>query len=177
MAPILLTHEEIKQADESQLIIYNPIDGFTDGMIPSVRGLPYESGSITPLLFLVPNLTQQAFQFAVSMLNLSNILQSLLLAAWYDREDIRSEVQRNHKKENDKLRTHLLVEQANRQNEGLSPGLKDDSPGLKPVANVKRGSFIMTITTISPKNNFKKLLSLAKDKELNIKTCSWIRAF
>ena len=35
----------------------------------------------------------------------------------------------------------------------------------------------MTITTISPKNNFKKLLSLAKDKELNIKTCSWIRAF
>ena len=64
-------------------------------MMPSVRGLPYESGSITPLLFLVPNLTQQSFQFAVSMLNLSNILQSLLLAAWYDREDIRSEVQRN----------------------------------------------------------------------------------
>lgn len=35
----------------------------------------------------------------------------------------------------------------------------------------------MTFTTISPKNQFKQLLALAKDKEMNTKTCSWIRAF
>ena len=93
-----------------------------------------------------------------------------------DRDDIRTEVERNLKKENDQLRSKLLIEQAHWQF-GDSPGIKDDSPGLKVSAPVKRGSFIMTFTTISPKNNFKKLLLLAKDKDLNNGTCSWIRAF
>ena len=44
------------------------------------------------------------------MLNLSNILQSLLLAAWMDRDDIRNEVERNLKKENDQHRAKLLIE-------------------------------------------------------------------
>jgi hypothetical protein len=35
----------------------------------------------------------------------------------------------------------------------------------------------MTVITISPKNQFKKLAVLAKDKELNANTCSWLRAF
>ena len=35
----------------------------------------------------------------------------------------------------------------------------------------------MTFTTISPKNQFKKLLALAKDKDMHMGTCSWIRAF
>lgn len=35
----------------------------------------------------------------------------------------------------------------------------------------------MTFTTISPKNQFKQLLALAKDKEMHMGTCSWIRAF
>ena len=110
MAPILLTHEEVKQTDDEQLIMHSPFEGYTDGQCPSVRGLPNESGPYTPLIFLVPNLTQQVFQFAVSMLNLSNILQSLLLAAWMDRDDIRNEVERNLKKENDQHRAKLLIE-------------------------------------------------------------------
>ena len=110
------------------------------------------------------------------MLNLSNILQSLLLAAWTDRDDIRLEVQKNHKRESDTLRAKLLEEDIF-LNEGSSPLLKEHSPGLKAAAPVKRGSFVMTFTTISPKNNFKKLLALAKDKDLNAGSCSWIRAF
>ena len=35
----------------------------------------------------------------------------------------------------------------------------------------------MTFTTISPKNQFKQLLALAKDKEMHMGTCSWLRAF
>ena len=35
----------------------------------------------------------------------------------------------------------------------------------------------MTFTTIRPKNQFKKLLALAKDKEMHMGTCSWVRAF
>jgi len=35
----------------------------------------------------------------------------------------------------------------------------------------------MTITTISPKNHFKKILALTKDKVLDQKTCNWRQAF
>lgn len=178
MAPILLTHEEVKQTDEENLIVHSPFEGYTDGQCPSVRGLPIESGPFTPLIFLVPNLTQQVFQFAVSMLNLSNILQSLLLAAWADRDDIKVEVARNLKRENEHYRAKLLEAARPRQvGDDKSPGLKEPSPGLKVNAPVKRGSFIMTFTTISPKNNFKKLLALSKGKDLNTDSCSWIRAF
>ena len=156
--------------------MHAPFEGHTDGQCPSVRGLPVESGPFAPLIFLVPNLTQQVFQFAVSMLNLSNILQSLLLAAWTDRDDIKVEVARNLKRENEHQRAKLL-EAAQREIEGGSPGLQEPAPGLKVTAPVKRGSFIMTFTTISPKNNFKKLLALSKGKDLSTESCSWIRAF
>ena len=92
VAPILLTHEEVKLSDDDELIMHSPFEGYTEEMCPTVRGLPIESGPYTPLIFLVPNLTQQVFQYAVSLLNISNILQSLLLAAWTDRDDIRLEV-------------------------------------------------------------------------------------
>lgn len=55
-----------------------------------------------------------------------------------------------------------------------------NSPGLKlPVKKEEKkcSSFVMTFTTISPKNQFKKLAAQAKDKELNANTCSWIRAY
>lgn len=36
---------------------------------------------------------------------------------------------------------------------------------------------MMTITTISPKNHFKKILASTKDKILDQKTCTWLYAF
>lgn len=39
------------------------------------------------------------------------------------------------------------------------------------------GSFKFTMTTISPKNQYKKLALVAKNKPLNQVTCHWMRAF
>lgn len=36
---------------------------------------------------------------------------------------------------------------------------------------------MMTITTISPKNHFKKILASTKDKVLDQQTCNWMQAF
>lgn len=36
---------------------------------------------------------------------------------------------------------------------------------------------MMTITTISPKNHFKKILALTKDKTLNQQSCNWLYGF
>jgi hypothetical protein len=36
---------------------------------------------------------------------------------------------------------------------------------------------MMTITTISPKNHFKKILATTKDKVLDDTTCNWLQAF
>lgn len=33
---------------------------------------------------------------------------------------------------------------------------------------------MMTITTISPKNHFKKILATTKDKVLDLKSCNWL---
>ena len=35
----------------------------------------------------------------------------------------------------------------------------------------------MTITTISPKNHFKKILATTKDKVLDQKCCNWLQAY
>ena len=36
---------------------------------------------------------------------------------------------------------------------------------------------MMTITTISPKNHFKKILATTKDKVLDQTSCNWLQAF
>ena len=97
------------------------------------------------------------------------------MAAWTDTPEIRNEVQKVQTRELDiQRRTLIEIEKAKEQGESISP---PRSPTKLPKNAVKRGSLIMTFTTISPKNQFKKLLSLAKDKELDQGTCSWIRAF
>jgi hypothetical protein len=63
--------------------------------------MPVESGPYTPLLFLVPHHAMQKFHYSISLLNISTVLNSLLISAWIDREEIRRETERHHFKENE----------------------------------------------------------------------------
>ena len=108
--PILLSHEEIKEADERSYIQHSAycFDGYTQAQPHCIRGIPTESGPFSPLLFLVPHISMQKFNYSVSLLNISTVLNSLLIAAWTDREDLRKEVQRIYAKENEAKRSVIL---------------------------------------------------------------------
>jgi hypothetical protein len=47
----------------------------------------------------------------------------------------------------------------------------------KSQSTLQKGMFMMTITTISPKNHFKKILALTKDKLLDQRSCNWMHGF
>lgn len=51
----------------------------------------------------------QKFNYSVSLLNISTVLNSLLLAAWTDREELRREMERVHSKENEFQRRLILL--------------------------------------------------------------------
>lgn len=88
VAPICLTHEEIKSSEDEALILMESSEileedtgqKFSNKL--TVRGLPIESQQYVPLNFLVPHLMQQNFLYAISFTNISNILVSLLMAGW-----------------------------------------------------------------------------------------------
>lgn len=148
VAPILLTHEEIKEAQESQLVVHESFSSYTQLQPNTVRGMPTESGANTPLLFLVPHHAMQKYHYSVSLLNIATILNSLLMTAWADREDIRSEVAKVVAKENEAHRRVMLAE------DGGSPdSVSPPKSPVKPNTGVRRlGTYTMTFTTISPKN-------------------------
>lgn len=136
--------------------------------------MPVESGPYAPLLFLVPHLSMQKFHYSVSLINIVTVLNSLLIAAWTDKEELRREMTRVHEKENEFQRRLVLLGENDKKQSITSPA----SP-VKPHTGVRRQGTMgaMTFTTISPKNQFKKLLTLVKDKEMSMGTCSWTRAF
>lgn len=108
VAPILLTHEEIKEAtDENLLHQHASFEGYTQQQPQCIRGIPTESGPFSPLIFLVPHHSMQKFHYSVSLLNISGVLNSLLIAAWTDREDLRKDMLRYQAKENDALRQQM----------------------------------------------------------------------
>ena len=172
--PILLSHEEIKEADEKHFTEHAMFSGYTQQQPQCVSGMPIESGPYAPLLFLVPHHAMQKFHYSVSLLNISTVLTQLLIAAWTDRDDLRREMQHQYERENDSYRRVILQNSSN-QPDNISP---PKSPA-KPHTGIRRTGTLgaMTFTTIAPKNQFKQLLALAKDKELHIGTCNWIRAF
>jgi len=174
--PILLTHEEIKEVSDEQLFTQHaPFEGYTQQQHQCVRGLPIESGPFAPLTFLVPHHAMQKFHYSVSLLNISTVLNSLLIAAWTDRDDIRRDMQRFQAKESENSRRVMLC---NTSSKTGSNDLLPKSP-VKPHSGIRRPGTLgaMTFTTISPKNQFKQLLALAKDKQMDMGTCSWMRAF
>ena len=60
-----------------------------------------------------------------------------------------------------------------------SPKRQSGSPVKASSTVPQKGSglFMMTITTISPKNHFKKILSSTKDRTLDQHSCNWLQAF
>ena len=132
-----------------------------------------ESGPYSPLIFLVPHHAMQKFHYSVSLLNISTVLTQLLIAAWTDREDLRREMERIQGRENDHHR-RVFLRDCDSPDINHSP----TSPAIPRNGFRRQGTLgAMTFTTISPKNQFKQLLALAKDKEMHMGTCSWIRAF
>ena len=177
VAPICLTHEEIKEADDQDLLFAQSHDfESTEEARPeqlALRGLPIDCKEFVPLMFMVPNFVQQNFHYSVSFLNISNILCSLLIAAWTDREDLRQEVNKNSVRESNLLRSTLMGPDSSSptSSEGNSP-VRLSSNASKPT-----NSLCFTTTTISPKNTFKKISAPARDKPLETATCNWQRAF
>ena len=62
----------------------------------------------------------QKFNYSVSLLNISTVLNSLLLAAWTDREELRREMERVHSKENEFQRRLILLND-NQMPDSISP--------------------------------------------------------
>jgi len=120
VAPILLSHDEIKEADEPLLTQHAAFEGYTQQQPQCIRGMPIESGPYSPLLFLVPHHAMQKFNYSVSLLNISTVLNSLLLAAWTDREELRREMERVHSKENEFQRRLILLND-NQMPDSISP--------------------------------------------------------
>lgn len=89
MAPLLLAHEDIKDATEEQLIFHQVNENYTMSQACCIRGLPTESGANSPLLFLVPHLMMQKFYYAVSFLNISTILYQFLVVSWLESDAIK----------------------------------------------------------------------------------------
>jgi hypothetical protein len=78
-------------------------------------------------------------------------------------------------KDNKEQRAKLLALALDRDG-----GSGSNSPGLrweKPKPTFWEGAFKMTFTTISPKNQYKKLATIAKGRPLTQETCHWLRSF
>jgi hypothetical protein len=60
-----------------------------------------------------------------------------------------------------------------------SPSPKRQVGQIKTQSTIqqKGGLFMMTITTISPKNHFKKILSQTKDRVLDQRSCTVLQSF
>ncbi len=52
----------------------------------------------------------QKFNYSVSLLNISTVINSLLIAAWTDREDLRKEIKNYSDKENEASRRVMLTQ-------------------------------------------------------------------
>ncbi len=129
------------------------------------------------MILLVPHLRAQVGNYSVSMLNIGNILQSLLVASCIVKEEQLKDIDIESMKEKETHFRSLREEECIKvQNHSRS-----SSPKRSPIKTQstlqQRGLFMMTITTISPKNHFKKILASTKDKNLDQKSCNWLQAF
>ena len=101
ISPISLTNEDLKCKNDQELLYQVDHEMAEEGFDAQInqqltlKGLPIESQQFVPLVFLVPHMRQQNFQYSVSFLNISNILLMLLKCSWCDTDVIRAEVSKN----------------------------------------------------------------------------------
>jgi hypothetical protein len=89
----------------------------------------------------------------------------LLKCSWCDTDVLRTEVTRNQLREEDLLRKTLVLER-NSSSSSNSPAI---SPALPKRENdISNSEFTLTtFTTVNPQNQYKKVVALSKDKELD----------
>lgn len=75
-------------------------------------------------------------------------------------------------REEDLLRKTLVVARIG-SSHGQAPAI---SPALPKRENNDNADFL-TFTTVNPQNQYKKVVALSNDKELDGFTCSWQRAY
>lgn len=189
---LCLENEDIKDKEGDSLLFQERIFSTmqTAKRTLNLKGLPIESTSNeqNPLVFLVPHIRQQLGNYSVSMINISNILTSLLVTACIVKEDQVRDLRQEATKDFDQHFRQIREEERIKQQIQLqmSSNSRSPSPKRQGIGQIKTqntitqkggGLFMMTITTISPKNHFKKILATTKDKVLDQKTCNWLQAF
>jgi len=175
IAPICFSHEDIKDSNEDDLLFDDQDYRGSQGL--SCRGVPVESDECVPLMLLVPHERMQSFNMAVSLQNISNLLMSLAVVAYEEKEDMRKETRVTIEKENKTHRQKLINEQNETSNSSQASHTNLLATNSPKKSTFWEGAFKMTFTTISPKNQYKKLAVLAKGKPLTQETCHWMRAF
>ena len=74
VAPIFLENDDIKERDSDDLLFQEKLLACSQSNSLTVKGLPYHSKDIIPLVLLVPHLRAQVGNFSVSMLNVANVI-------------------------------------------------------------------------------------------------------
>ena len=103
-----MAHEDIKDCGEEDLLFDDQEYRGSQGL--SCRGVPVESDECVPLMLLVPHERMQGFNMAVSLSNISNLLMSLAVVAFEERDDMQKETRGIIEKENAAQRQKLINE-------------------------------------------------------------------
>lgn len=194
LAPICLENEDIKDKDGEALL-------YLEKLLPcfhsqkrelTFKGLPIDTlqKEQAPVVFLVPHVRSQVGNCCVSMINIANILTSLLVTACIVKEDQVRDLRSDLIKDNEQHFRALREEERIKQQLQLQMSANSRSPSpkrhgghssqIKTQTTIQQkggGLFMMTITTISPKNQYKKILATVKDKTMDQHSCNWLQAF
>jgi hypothetical protein len=136
VGPVYLSHEEIKlQVEDSsrQLLIQEPLLAhetsnslveaslLQDKEIKELtfKGLPADHDFYSPLLLLVPALTEQSHSVGVSMEAVAKLMENLLIVSFNGLRDQRTEFQEDYEREYEQL--HRLWQKVQSLNQSGSP--------------------------------------------------------
>jgi hypothetical protein len=91
IAPICLSHDDIKDRPDDELLFHPKEEesgGSKESTRTTLRGIPIESDEFSPMLLLVPHTRAQSFNMAVSLSHVSNIIMSLLVCSYEEKQDM-----------------------------------------------------------------------------------------
>ncbi|CDW78910.1 UNKNOWN [Stylonychia lemnae] len=176
LAPIFMDNEDIRDKDGDDLLFQEKQLSMQVNRSLNFKGLPIDSKDKTPITLLIPHLRAHSCNYSVSMLNIGNIVQSLLFTSCQVKEDQPREVEIESYKDREYHLRMLREEECSNKNHSRSSSPKR-SPSKTQSTLQQKGLFMMTITTISPKNHFKKILASTRDKILDQKSCNWLQAY
>ena len=80
--PICIDNEEIKDKEGEEILFLENGYQLNQREEISVKGIPIDSSVFAPIITLVPHLTLQSGNYSVSMINISNMLNSILVTSF-----------------------------------------------------------------------------------------------